>query len=278
MHSSLNDFHVRSWEELQHVLFRDTWDGRIGRYRSPFVYRGLRSHTYTLTTSLVRLGGDFALLEHHLLRNFRKYARHAADSETSIWNWLALAQHHGLPTRLLDWTYSPYVALHFATDDLEAYHEDGVIWALNYVKAAESLPSPLREAIRQEGSNVFTPEILEPVCPTLRDLAQMQPEPFVLFLEPPSLDERIVHQYALFALMSTADTHLHDWLKEHPDLYFRIIIPASLKWEVRDKLDQANITERVLFPGLGGLSRWLHRHYSSAYGRSATNDLEQGPG
>ncbi|GGE96756.1 hypothetical protein GCM10011383_04420 [Hymenobacter cavernae] len=278
MYSSINDLHVRSWEELQHVLFRDTWDGRIGRYRSPFVYRGLRSHTYTLSTSLSRLGGDFDRLEHHLLRNFRKYARGTADSETSIWNWMALAQHHGLPTRMLDWTYSPYVALHFATEDLNAYNEDGVIWAINYVKAAESLPAPLREAIRQEGSNVFTPELLEPVCPTLRDLEQMQQEPFVLFLEPPSLDERIVHQYALFALMSTAQANLHDWLEAHPTLYFRIIIPASLKWEVRDKLDQANITERVLFPGLGGLSRWLHRHYTSARGYSAATDSEQGPG
>ena len=55
---------------------------------------------------------------------------------------------------------------------------------------------------------------------------------------------------------------MHDWLANRPDLYFRIILPARLKWEVRDKLDQANITERVLLPGLGGLSRWLHRHYS----------------
>jgi hypothetical protein len=264
--SSLNEFEVSSWEELQHVLFRDTWDGRIGRFRSPFVYRGVRSRDYTLSTSLQRLGGPYYELEHHLLRNFRKYAHDTAiPDKASVWDWLAVAQHHGLPTRLLDWTYSPYVALHFATDDLDAYEQDGVIWALNYVKAAEYMPARLREALRAEGSNVFTPDLLQPVCSNLRELADMQPEqPFLLFLEPPSLDARIVHQYALFALLSTAQADLDTWLEQHPELFFRIIIPARLKWETRDKLDQANITERVLFPGLGGLSRWLHRHYSQA--------------
>jgi hypothetical protein len=83
-----------------------------------------------------------------------------------------------------------------------------------------------------------------------------------VFLEPPSLDARIVHQYALFSLMSTAQANMSAWLEQHPELYFRVIIPASLKWEIRDKLDQANITERVLFPGLQGLSQWLKRHYT----------------
>ena len=264
MSLSTNDHVAASWEDLQRLLFQDTWDARIGRFRSPFVYRGSRSRHYQLDTSLQRLGGEYHHLEHHLLRNFRKYARDTTvpAQAATTWDWLALAQHHGLPTRLLDWTYSPYVALHFATDDLEAYHEDGVVWALNYVKAAEHLPDRLRRALRGEGSNVFTSELLQPETSSLRELEELQAEPYVLFLEPPSLDARIVHQHALFSLMNTAQSVLHDWLTARPELYFRIIIPAGLKWEVRDKLDQANITERVLLPGLGGLSRWLHRHYS----------------
>jgi hypothetical protein len=54
----------------------------------------------------------------------------------------------------------------------------------------------------------------------------------------------------------------------HRDVVRRIVIPASLKWEVRDKLDQANINERVLFPGLDGLSRWLTRYYWRKPGHS----------
>ena len=62
--------------------------------------------------------------------------------------------------------------------------------------------------------------------------------------------------------MPSACARLDDWLYEHPDIWRKIIIPAALKWEIRDKLDQANITERVLMPGMGGLSRWLKRQYS----------------
>jgi hypothetical protein len=62
--------------------------------------------------------------------------------------------------------------------------------------------------------------------------------------------------------MSAPDKALHDWLEMHTDLSRRIIIPSEMKWEVRDKLDQAGITERVLFPGLDGLSDWLTRYYT----------------
>lgn len=254
---------AKSWKELQELLFQDTYDPRIGRYRSSYIYRGMNDSSHTLKTSLARLGGSYDLLERHLLRNFKKYALPGSLNEDSIWNILALAQHHGLPTRLLDWTYSPYVALHFATNDIQKYDRDGIIWATNYVSLNEHLPDRLQNVINREQSNTFTADMLDSVCKDLDSLKRLEEEEFLLFLEPPSLDDRIVNQFALFSLLSSNTASMDEWLEDHDNSVFRIIIPKEMKWEFRDKLDQANITERVLFPGLDGLSMWLKRHYSS---------------
>jgi hypothetical protein len=210
----------------------------------------------------VRLGGDYPRHEEDLLRNFRKYAHKQAAMGDSLWYWLSLAQHHGLPTRLLDWTYSPFVALHFATAEIELFDTDGLIWCVDYIKTRQLLPRKLRDILEQEDTNIFTAEMLSQAARTLREFDDLSRDDYVVFIEPPSLDERIVNQYALFSLMSSPSANLEDWLREHPECHRRVIIPASLKWEIRDKLDQANITERVLFPGLDGLSSWLRRYYS----------------
>jgi hypothetical protein len=268
MPGSVTEIVVSSWNELNDAVYAEAWQGALGRFRSDFVFRGIsNARVASLTTSLIRLGGPYAELEGHLLRNFRKYA-HLDVIQTvpadSTWHWLAMAQHHGLPSRLLDWTYSPFVAAHFATSTLNDFDTDGLIWSFNYVRSQEYLPKLLRDMLEQEGSNVFTAEMLQRCARTLSELDSLAPagEHFVAFFEPPSLDSRIVNQYALFSLMSSASVSLDAWLDVHPELFRRIIIPADVKWEVRDKLDHANITERVLFPGLDGLSSWLRRHYS----------------
>src|SRR4029453_15408734 len=101
------------------------------------------------------------------------------------------------------------------------------------------------------------------IAGTLEKFQALSRADFVIFLEPPSLDARIVNQFPLFSLMSRADRCLEAWLQDHPELSRKVVIPARLKWEVRDKLDQAGITERVLFPGLDGLTAWLTRYYST---------------
>jgi hypothetical protein len=261
--ANVTDIRITSWNELNKVLYADSWKESLGRFRSSLAFRGMGDARYDLKTSLMQLGDGYEQHEGHILRNFRKYARREAVSEDSVWNWLALAQHHGLPSRLLDWTYSPYVALHFATENLDRFNVDGIVWCVNYVRTHELLPQRLRELLRAEGAEVFTAEMLDQAARTLDEFGALAPDPFALFLEPPSLDARIVNQFALFSLMSSAHGQLDRWLEAHPQLYRRVIIPADLKWEVRDKLDQANITERVLFPGLDGLSRWLKRYYST---------------
>jgi len=259
----MRETRVESWLELQELLFAESWNERLGRFRSDLVYRGENRAANELTTSLQRLGGPYAELERHLLRNFRKYAHRNAVPKETLWDWLALAKHHGLPTRLLDWTHSPYVGLHFATANRLLFDEDGAVWTVDYVRAAEHLPRPLRAVLDEEGSNSFTAEMLERAASSLEELDGLpDDEDFVVFFEPPSLDDRIVNQYSVFSLMSGADVRLDHWLERRADLAQRVVIPASLKWEVRDKLDQANVTERVLFPGLDGIAAWLARQYS----------------
>jgi FRG domain len=255
------DERAESWPELQELLFADSWNDELGLFRSSFAYRGCSDAASDLTSGLARLGGGTGL-ERQLMRAFRKYAAAGAVPHDTAWDWLALGQHHGLPTRLLDWTYSPYVALHFATHDVLRYDRDGVVWCLDYVRTHALLPALLREALEAEGANVFTTELLAAAAPELADLERCEEGgPFALFVEPPSFDARIVNQYALFSVVSRAGAGLDAWAAQHGDLLKRVVVPRELKWEVRDKLDQANVTERVLFPGLDGISRWLARYY-----------------
>jgi hypothetical protein len=252
----------RSWLELLDTLFEGSWNPDLGRYRSPFAFRGHSLASADLSSGLLQLAAgrsDVSRLELHLLRNFRKYAYGQQGTDT-VWHWLALGQHRGLPTRLLDWTYSPFVALHFATADLTRMQDDGVVWAINFVEANRHLPPRLQRILNAEGSETATVDMLRPFA-TLAQFDRLARRPFVVFLEPPSLDPRILNQFALFSLMSDPRATLDAWLRRHAGLAYRVVIPASLKWEIRDKLDQANINERVLFPGLDGLSRWLTRYY-----------------
>ena len=148
-------------------------------------------------------------------------------------------------------TYSPYVALHCATEDTSKSEQDGVIWCLNYQEIRDYIPDQLKN-VMNDGGFKFTVKQLENAITGLEEIDRLDKEfgTFLMFIEPPSLDSRIINQYALFSLMSSSSALLNEWLEEHDksgSLYKKIIIPAELKWEIRDHLDQANINEKNTF-------------------------------
>ena len=253
---------VSGWRELDEAIADSSWCTHGPRVHSTLVFRGLARSDYSNVSSLARLGGDFAALEPHLIRNFRKYAHREAPGPT-MWDWLSLAQHHGLPTRLLDWTFSPLVALHFATVGWP--EDEGVLWAVDCEATHDELPEPLRRVAGEEGALVFTTELLAVQAADLAALDRLaEEEPFALFFEPPSLDERIINQAAVLSVIADPHEHMDRWLEAHPHAWRAWRIPPEVKAEIRERLDQANVTERVLLPGLDGLASWLRRYYSPA--------------
>jgi len=172
-------------------------------------------------------------------------------------SWDPQIQRHRPP-----YAYRGVVAAHFTTCEIEKFNEDGAIWCVNFIKVNQLLPGKLRGLLAEEGALQLNVEILNKAARSLKEFDALASDDFVVFFDPPSLDDRIVNQYAVFSVLSDPKGLLDDWLKRYPSLYQKIIIPASLKWKIRDKLDKSNINERMLFPGLDGLATWLKRYYS----------------
>lgn len=165
--NDLQKITITGWEHAQEVLFVDAWDSRIKRFRPPYVYRRLEKPEYNLTTTLQRLGSGndqwIPKLEYHLLRSLKKYAHRDIVEVDSDWHWLTMGQHHGLATRLLDWTYSPLVALHFATANKEHFNVSAKIWMVDMIKIHEELPKKLGEKLRNPSVHSFDIETLSKV-------------------------------------------------------------------------------------------------------------------
>jgi hypothetical protein len=260
---------IRDWDELQRAMFDGIWDDRIMRYRANRVYRGMADKSWGLTPSLNRVCAHDLTLEASVIRSFRKYAYADLAHYSSIWQILSLAQHHGLPTRLLDWTYSPLVAAHFATEDVSLYDRDGAIFSLDVAKTNALLPARMREALFATRSHIFSVELLDQLAPSLEAL-RSEGAPYALFFEPASMLDRIINQYALFSVTSEPGAAFDDIFSCLSDCAVKLIIPKYAKLEIRDKLDYINISERMIYPGLDGICKWITRRYAAlgpAYNR-----------
>jgi hypothetical protein len=241
-------------------------DPRTGRRRDSGVYRGDQEPTGPLLTSLDKLGGTQsphckADLEEYILRNFIRYSRpYFSQPPVNEWEVLVAAQHHGLPTRLLDWTYSPLVAAHFATVDSEG-ESDRVVWRLDWKSVHRFFRLPELALLIQDLEGLGGDK---PMTPWALFNAPANAKQFACMLEPPSLNQRIVAQSATFTLCSDKRQPFDQFLEKHGlgSALTRFIIPAAETARFRDQLDLVSVDERRLFPDLDGVAAEMRRYYS----------------
>jgi hypothetical protein len=244
---------IGSWGE-----FRALIDG--GQFGS-WGFRGQTHADWGLWTALSRHlryaqvhPAAWARQEERILRVFRRKAHLWVDPQPEAGNsfeWLALMQHHGAPTRLLDMTWSPYVALFFA---LDRGGPRSAVWAFD-VARINDMPVTLRDgrtvdvpagSIREDGS--FERHFLR------------QAVPFVVVGEPHAMHRRLVAQSSTFLVPSVLDRSIEAILAGYagaPLVTKLELDTAAMRAEALHALYLMNITPATLFPDLDGLGRSL---------------------
>lgn len=257
---------ITTFEEVLALAADQPEDPRNGHHRGSYLYRGLPNESFHLLTSLQRNCGKLSeVLEPRLLDNFCKYTAMEEGVDTStVWKTMTLGQHHGLPTRLLDWTHSPFVGLHFATSDgnfADIDKNNCVIWRIDAEEIQGLLPDSFKKVLTSHKAGIFDVNMLEEAADSVEKYDEVMGEKAIAIMEPPSLDPRIVSQYAFFMVVPSGVKDIEEFLDKYTEKTVKYVISKDLKWRIRDFLDEANVSERTIYPGLDGICKVMARHY-----------------
>lgn len=225
-------------------------------------YRGLPSKGMQLQPTLHRAGIDVAD-ERHLMNRFKQNAYEFLEERPQgEWEWMLLARHHGLPSRLLDWTENPLVGLFFSCDEppCEKWDPTGALWCLlpaklnEVAKIDEDLPMFLDEAATSspgESLDVYG----------TRSIASRASE----VERPPAAaigirtSKRIQAQLGVFTIHHASKRPLEDW--GDGTHVWRLVIPQESKESIREELRRLGVTSLSLFPDLDNVAKEASRSY-----------------
>jgi len=239
-----------------------------------FVYRGQKV-AWPLSTSLERacqkpdgvLSDDAPDLEKSCIREFRRRVHHYVRDvprSSQRFELLALMQHHGAPTRLLDWTYSleiaTYFALAHAVDDPK---DDVAVWIVNDTWCKETAIQMLAKTRTPEQLALISQPIEYKHEPRLARILLDDPVvPFVFPINPFRLNPRLTLQKGVFLCTGDVKKSFEENLCSLEDHHIKKnVLKFTLKHSCRQdaarRLFDLNISDASLFPGLDGFARSL---------------------
>ncbi len=253
---------ITEWEQLQAEFEEKRTSGLH------WVFRGLRDAKYQMKTTLERCREfyripveDLYSYEGGLIRKFKRhYHHHSADApeDGDYLEWLSIMRHHGAPTRLLDWTYSLYVALFFA---LEESTVPAAIWALNTSALDADLKNKFKDIYDslESARNLRTPEQYK------KSLGLKPAKQFVAPVNPYRLNQRLTVQQGTFLaqgdIKTSFEANLEAVIGPNPPESVVVQLIIDDTWDFRKALQQRlyrmNINNAALFPGLDGFARSL---------------------
>lgn len=248
---------AKSWNDLERIQEEL---GEKGRW----IYRGQRQFSWPLASTLERAikrfdreGKTAGELEGGLLRQFARRAHHYFPDTPGRkqWvEWLALMQHHGAPTRLLDFTYSFNVGVFFALEDVNP-GEESALWALNVDWADECL----RRAI---GKKIF--DVFDGIDRNIEDTKNFRKllgshRRMVFAINPYRLNQRLSIQQGVFLCPGDVSSSFNENLAAYGDsggnlIKFRIKLDRREYQNCIKRLIRMNMTRTTLFPGFDGFA------------------------
>ncbi len=231
MPTSISEIRIASYHELLDHIDSEYFSCRYGEW----IFRGHSSRRHILKPSVGRVNyteTSFSKFENSIFAYFKRTAiQHMPKEPDNDFEWLSVAQHHGLPTRLLDWSNNPLIALFFAIKSNPT--EDAVLYAMHADKRIHD-------------------DILE------------ENQPFKIVKDykyvPRILANRVSSQEGVFTIHCNPQSSLEENLREGWELE-RVIIPSNLKSDLQYMLFRKGVHHGKLFPDLDGLAshlKWQH--------------------
>ncbi|MBN8239283.1 FRG domain-containing protein [Marinobacter hydrocarbonoclasticus] len=229
--------------------------------------RGLSDQSHKLIPSLFRRKGlnasDFTKLEKDLLVRFKdRSLPYIKNTPADDWGWLFFMQHYGVPTRLLDWSENPLVALFFATkyakkNNRNNYRSEAVVWMVD----PDKWNNETLEFQSYSGGVLNTDEDQLRGFKPPADLESI-PQ-YCLSLYGAHNSSRIVAQRGSFFIFGHHSHPMEDIYKSYTktDCLQKIVIEKDRIEDICKELLDSGITESVIFPDLEGLAHEIKREF-----------------